>query len=228
MRPLLVFLSVLFLSQVGSAACSAPSAVAGQVAWISGNSKVQWCDGTNWQNTDNATGGSCSGVVGGTINFSAGTLSYCNGANWISMKGPSAGSCSGIVAGTFAYNSGANKVRFCDGATWYDMTAITCGGAQLAGYCWYYGAASASCDTVCATHGGYNDATHTYAGASAANCAAALAAVGAAYGTMNGPAFYFGAYDCTTSTANGDAFLGTSTGSAGTGSFARRVCACNN
>ena len=108
------------ISQSARAACSSPAGVAGQLQWISAVSKIQWCDGTSWIDTTNAAGGACSSP--GLINYSAGVLSYCNGSNYRSMKGPAAGSCAGTTAGTYTYNVGANKFRFCDGATWYDMT----------------------------------------------------------------------------------------------------------
>src|SRR3989338_4032982 len=38
----------------------------------------------------------------------------------------------------------------------------SCGGVSVGGACWYYGLVNQSCDTVCAGHGGYSDATHTY------------------------------------------------------------------
>ena len=48
----------------------------------------------------------------------------------------------------------------------------TCGGMELEGSCWYFGGENLSCDAVCASHGGYNNATNTYAGSSgsAGNC----------------------------------------------------------
>lgn len=49
-----------------------------------------------------------------------------------------------------------------------DMTP-PCAGTRIGGACWYKGAQGASCTTVCATHGGYDPATATYAGAPTAN-----------------------------------------------------------
>ena len=39
-----------------------------------------------------------------------------------------------------------------------------CGGRQLGGFCWYIGDVNQSCETVCAAHGGYDEATKNYAG----------------------------------------------------------------
>lgn len=69
------------------------------------------------------------------------------------------------------------------GTTTPGGTSITCdsGGAAVGGYCWYYAADNTSCTSTCASHGGYNAATLTYAGSggSAANCAAVMDAIGA-------------------------------------------------
>lgn len=58
-----------------------------------------------------------------------------------------------------------------------------CGGVDVGGYCWYLGSDSTSCESVCASHGGYNEATRAYAGSngSAANCQAVLSALGIPY-----------------------------------------------
>lgn len=46
--------------------------------------------------------------------------------------------------------------------------ASGCGGVEVGGHCWYLGPDSASCDAVCAPHGGYSEATRTYAGSDGA------------------------------------------------------------
>ncbi|HRO48918.1 MAG TPA: hypothetical protein PLW75_02155 [Hyphomicrobium sp.] len=53
-----------------------------------------------------------------------------------------------------------------------------CGGTMVGGYCWYAGY-SESCTTTCASRGGYNEATRTYAGSggTVANCRAVINAV---------------------------------------------------
>lgn len=101
--------------------CASPSAVAGQLQWISGVSKVQYCNGSSWVDTTATTGASCAGTTGGTINYSAGDLRYCNSTNWISMKGSSIASCAGITAGTYQWDSGLTKMKYCDGTNWYAL-----------------------------------------------------------------------------------------------------------
>ncbi len=56
-----------------------------------------------------------------------------------------------------------------------------CGGIEIGGYCWYLGAQGQSCDNVCASHGGYHEATRTYAGSegTSQNCYHILEALGA-------------------------------------------------
>lgn len=58
-------------------------------------------------------------------------------------------------------------------------SAAQCGGVTTGGYCWYLGAENASCDTVCSTHGGYNDGTRLFAGSSGNtdNCKSVLNAL---------------------------------------------------
>lgn len=53
------------------------------------------------------------------------------------------------------------------------------GAVNLAGAFWYFGAENVSCDEVCTSHGGYNEATRTYAGSdgTAENCQAVLQAL---------------------------------------------------
>lgn len=57
----------------------------------------------------------------------------------------------------------------------------TCAGTWVGGYCWYLGAKGQSCDTVCASHGSYHEATRTYAGSHGtdSNCYAVLSDLGA-------------------------------------------------
>lgn len=62
-----------------------------------------------------------------------------------------------------------------------DESKDSCGGTQAGGHCWYFGAAGASCDNVCASHGGYHEATRTYAGSegTTSNCDQLLNMLGA-------------------------------------------------
>jgi hypothetical protein len=57
----------------------------------------------------------------------------------------------------------------------------SCGGVKVGGYCWYLGGTWIPCSSLCADHGGYNEATRTYAGSSGTdqNCWDVLTALGA-------------------------------------------------
>jgi hypothetical protein len=57
--------------------------------------------------------------------------------------------------------------------------ASTCSGTEVGGYCWYFGDENLSCNGVCASHGGYDDATRTYAGSdgSSNNCKSIITAL---------------------------------------------------
>lgn len=46
--------------------------------------------------------------------------------------------------------------------------APSCAGSTYDGHCWYKGSVGESCTSVCDAHGGYDEATTTYAGASTA------------------------------------------------------------
>nr|MDJ0767129.1 hypothetical protein [Myxococcota bacterium] len=61
-------------------------------------------------------------------------------------------------------------------------TGPACGGLEMGGFCWYFGEDGQSCDAVCADHGGYHEATRTYAGSDGTNaqCNDLLTAFGAA------------------------------------------------
>lgn len=107
---------------------------------------------------------------------------------------------------------------------------VTCGGTTVGGYCWYYGAAGDSCDTVCSTHGGTNAATISYVGSSGtdAQCQSVLAAFG------DNATFYqdscstgWGCYSLTSPARRIRCADPVTTQSASNG-IIRRVCACNN
>lgn len=57
----------------------------------------------------------------------------------------------------------------------------TCGGAKFADACWYLAAIGQSCAELCASYGGYNEATRTVAGSEGtdSNCATVMDLVGA-------------------------------------------------
>jgi hypothetical protein len=54
-----------------------------------------------------------------------------------------------------------------DVASASDSSSSACGGAFVAGACWYLGAFDQSCDTVCTAHGGYSPDTELLTGATA-------------------------------------------------------------
>lgn len=103
-----------------------------------------------------------------------------------------------------------------------------CSGASVGGFCWYASAGSGNCTTTCATHGGYNAATHSYAGGGGdnTNCAAVLDALGLQMGsvTTGGSA----THGCGRSTMVGRIrYTGTTTEGSNLPSLTR-ACACNN
>lgn len=119
----LIFLFVIFNKQLF--ACTSPSGVAGQIQWIATQSKVMWCDGSNWRDPSQSAVGTCAAGEAGLITYSAGDLRYCNGSNLISMKGSVDGAASGAVAGSFSYSGG--MYRFSDGVNLFQMEkTITC------------------------------------------------------------------------------------------------------
>lgn len=85
--------------------------------------------------------------------------------------------------------------------------APACGGKSVGGYCWYVGTAGnpgQSCTAVCASHGGYNAATLSYAGSGGtnANCNAVVSAI---YGAAVPSSSSTGkAYGCTLSLFRSD------------------------
>jgi hypothetical protein len=133
--------------------------------------------------------------------------------------------CSGTTAGTFTWDSGASKIKMCDGTNWSDMAPPGCGGVTVGGYCWYYGSNGQSCDTVCATHGLYNAATDTYAGSggTSGNCLAVLNALGAPGSTIN---VGIGSMGC--AVLSGTRLRYNATTSSASDVSVSRACACNN
>lgn len=77
-------------------------------------------------------------------------------------------------------------------------TESNCGGVVVGGACWYLAADNESCTTACASHGGYNEATNTYAGTggSNANCDSVFAGLGVGGGTSQDPGVCNAGYGC--------------------------------
>jgi hypothetical protein len=155
----------------------------------------------------------------------------------------------GVISGTPTVASGETTytITATNGAgstnVMIDITVqapITCSGTVVGGACWYFGANNLSCTEVCATHGGYNAATATFAGSGGTDgqCIQVLNALSVAdvdgtglhtQATLNGMsglgcgADYTGNatwYRLTTATTEGAS-------SNGNALFFRRLCACN-
>lgn len=103
------------------------------------------------------------------------------------------------------------------------------GMVKVGGYNWYYGEAGQSCGTVCAAHGGYNEATRTYAGSDGTfqNCLNVAAVFGERNAGTDGQPI--SAAGCFVSTVDGKvhrrSVATTSTFQAGN---TLRFCACNS
>jgi len=106
-----------------------------------------------------------------------------------------------------------------------NASPAACGGALVGGFCWYLSNAD-SCTNTCASNGGYNEATKTYAGSSGsnANCKAVLDALGGSDPTVGSTSSY--ANGC--HNYNGSYYRDTSTTTANSNTGADRACACNN
>ena len=103
-------------------------------------------------------------VMGGALN---------RGAHW------GHGSYAGIYAAHQGYSQNLTtpKTGFRCAAS---IIPPSCDGTLVGGHCWYMGNTGESCLATCATHGGYSNATASYAGESgtSANCNAVLDALG--------------------------------------------------
>ena len=107
-----------------------------------------------------------------------------------------------------------------------------CGGTEVGGGCWYLGADNQSCTSVCASHGGYDALTESYAGSagSDSHCSAVLDALGTGNGiiTTTTWASYAG-MGCFANSANDGRRYTAGAATAGASySVAYRACACSN
>jgi hypothetical protein len=107
-----------------------------------------------------------------------------------------------------------------------------CGGTLVGGFCWYISGVSASCTTTCASHGGYNEGTRTFAGSdgSLANCRAVADAIGAiAVNSQSDINFPPSGVGCTHDSGSLSIyrFAGDATNESSTISGGYRYCACN-
>lgn len=127
MKILFIFVAVIFSNPQAFSNCTSPAGVAGQLQWISTDSKMKYCNGTVWRDTTQSSAGSCSGVSIGTLNYSSGNLRYCDGANWFTMNNSTTmGTCSAGEVGKYAWDAGQNRMKLCNGTNWYDLTNTNC------------------------------------------------------------------------------------------------------
>ena len=106
-----------------------------------------------------------------------------------------------------------------------------CAGHVVGGSCWYLSVEERNCDDACSSHGGYDEATRTYAGSSGtnANCDEVLDALGVAGSRTSTLAASFAAVGCfylNLADARYRVQDRTTTSSA-TYMLGRRACACN-
>jgi len=107
-------------------------------------------------------------------------------------------------------------------------TDTTCDGSVVGGYCWYLGAMGADCAATCASHGGYDEATRTYAGSDGTNeaCTDVLDALAIGSGTANDWSMGLTGMGCISNGTNRLRVTTATTDSASDVSWAR-ACACN-
>lgn len=104
-----------------------------------------------------------------------------------------------------------------------------CGGTSVGGFCWYKSANSGNCTTACATHGGYNTATLTYAGSAGtdSNCQAVMDALGGMGSGAILPSSIVAGIGCSL-TEGGRIRASNPTTESAVLPNAVRACACNN
>jgi hypothetical protein len=106
------------------------------------------------------------------------------------------------------------------------------GGVEVGGYCWYLGGLNESCTDVCASRGGYHEATRFFAGSDGTNvnCQTVLIALGYPYDdfieTEQGGIGCFNVIQSNTTVGGRD--MTPTTASATYGLGRRRACACQN
>ena len=138
-----------------------------------------------------------------------------------------------LLLATFAFSSPAYAGQQLPYGFFRSASAPACAGTLFAGFCWYYGGVSQSCDTACATHGGYHAATLTYAGSAGtnANCKAVMDALGVPSSTVTDDGFCMLGLQYTGCVYNATSRFRCTNGptnSSGSLINRRRVCACNN
>ncbi|MGE0632709.1 MAG: hypothetical protein AB7O96_09890, partial [Pseudobdellovibrionaceae bacterium] len=156
--------------------------------------------------------------------------------------GDSASSCDSSHRGVMKFVAGgggiADKIYSCllgsDGTTyaWVELASGSggCGGTSVGGYCWYLGASGADCTATCASHGGYNSATDSYAGSgdlSGGHCDTITTAFGATWDEANDCGVSAG-IGCIVASFSGMQCTEDAATASGAYTGVQRVCACNN
>ncbi len=167
--------------------------------------------------------GSCSALQcsAGTATWGAGCSAPVGALNYGANTG---------VTNTATGYTGSATVTCNNGSYSYSNTSCTatCGGTSVGGYCWYAGAIGASCTTTCASHGGYNAATLSYAGSGGtdANCTSVEAALG--WGIRFSGDISLSGLGCFSWSGVGVYLDTLATTADATWSNGARACACNN
>ncbi len=163
-----------------------------------GGTLAHSADVTTYQNSSESCGNTCTsetrtctdGTLSGTYtnqNCSVTACAACSSTtiNWSSCNALSGSMTHGqtkTVSNAASGYTGTRDLSCNNGTISQSGGSCTsgCGGITVGGYCWYKSEHSESCDTACASHGGYNEATRTYAGSSGSpsNCKAVATAFG--------------------------------------------------
>lgn len=104
-----------------------------------------------------------------------------NGGGWVTSGSITNGQTLRVRLTTANANATARTAAVNVGGVtdaWSATTEAGCGGVMVGGYCWYMGAANASCTSTCAAHGGSDDSgTINYAGSGGSNAGCSAVAV---------------------------------------------------
>lgn len=110
-----------------------------------------------------------------------------------------------------------------------DAPGCAGGGELVGGFCWYRGVLADDCDDTCLDHGGYNEATRTYAGSDGtdAHCEEVLDAIGIPAGVLTVSGGCGAELGCMYDSSTRVRCSGPTTTSSGFGGTSERMCACN-
>nr|WP_281721901.1 hypothetical protein [Nitrosomonas nitrosa] len=204
------------------AQCNTPSGAESQTRY-SGN-KLYYCGNGAWHEVPGGSASSGAGCVVGSVYVPGGYthtfFSAATHANCASIS--QARTCTdGVLSGSVTYSH-----PFCTAPP----PPPTCAGKVVGTYCWYLGAPNQSCTTVCSTHGGYNEATRTYAGDTGTlnNCRDVLDALGATTWNMQDWTDIIQGLGChVNSNVNPRRITNKATSEGAAQMYDSRACACN-